>query len=72
VSGRTRNTRQITRAIVIFGGWHPVRVMVGCFAFGVLPIVRLKVVGRFAEHRPGFHRAVIGDPPRALGQPFHT
>jgi ABC-type uncharacterized transport system permease subunit len=100
--GHTRNMGWIILAIVIFGGWHPVRVMLGCFAFGalqiaalrlqpvfpglaqVLPIapfplmimalliVRLQVVRRFAESRPGFHRAVIGDPPSALGQPFHT
>lgn len=99
--GHTRNIGWIVLAIVIFGGWHPTRVMLGCWAFGglqivalklqpvfpglaqVLPIapfplmimalllLRLKSVRRFAETRPAMHRLVIGQPPSALGSPFH-
>lgn len=100
--GHTRNFGWIALAIVIFGGWHPVRVALGCYLFGalqiaalklqpvlpglaqVLPIapfplmigtlliVRLRPLRRVAERHPALHRILIGDPPSALGQPFHA
>jgi simple sugar transport system permease protein len=39
----TRNFGWIALAIVIFGGWHPLRVAFGAYLFGVLQITALKL-----------------------------
>ena len=39
----TLNLGWIALAIVIFGGWHPVRVAFGCYLFGTLQVVALKL-----------------------------
>jgi simple sugar transport system permease protein len=41
--GLTQNFGWIALAIVIFGGWHPVRAAIGCYLFGALQIVALKL-----------------------------
>lgn len=41
--GLTSNFGWIALAIVIFGGWHPVRVAFGAYLFGVLQTVALKL-----------------------------
>lgn len=38
-AGHTRNFGWIALAIVIFGGWHPVRVALGCYLFGALQVL---------------------------------
>jgi simple sugar transport system permease protein len=32
-------------AIVIFGGWHPVRVALGCYLFGALQVAAVQLQG---------------------------
>lgn len=39
----TLNLGWIALAIVIFGGWHPVRAAVGCYLFGALQTAALKL-----------------------------
>ncbi len=39
----TLNLGWIALAIVIFGGWHPLRVALGCYLFGALQIVALQL-----------------------------
>lgn len=39
----TLNFGWIALAIVIFGGWHPVRAAFGCYLFGALQVVALKL-----------------------------
>jgi simple sugar transport system permease protein len=39
----TLNYGWIALAIVIFGGWHPVRAALGCYLFGALQLVALKL-----------------------------
>ena len=39
----TLNFGWIALAIVIFGGWHPMRVAFGCYLFGALQVVALKL-----------------------------
>jgi simple sugar transport system permease protein len=41
--GLTQNFGWIALAIVIFGGWHPVRAAVGCYLFGALQTAALKL-----------------------------
>lgn len=41
--GLTRNYGWIALAIVIFGGWHPVRAAVGAYLFGALSVAALKL-----------------------------
>jgi ABC-type uncharacterized transport system permease subunit len=41
--GHVRNFGWIALAIVIFGGWHPIRVAIGCYLFGALQVVALKL-----------------------------
>ncbi len=41
--GLTSNYGWIALAIVIFGGWHPVRVAAGAYLFGALQILALKL-----------------------------
>lgn len=41
--GHVRNYGWIALAIVIFGGWHPIRVALGCYLFGALQVVALKL-----------------------------
>ena len=41
--GHTTNFGWIALAIVIFGGWHPARAALGCYLFGVLQVVALKL-----------------------------
>jgi simple sugar transport system permease protein len=41
--GLTQNFGWIALAIVIFGGWHPVRAALGCYLFGALQITALKL-----------------------------
>jgi ABC-type uncharacterized transport system permease subunit len=41
--GLTQNFGWIALAIVIFGGWHPVRAAMGCYLFGALQTVALKL-----------------------------
>lgn len=41
--GHTTNYGWIALAIVIFGGWHPFRVALGCYLFGLLQIAALKL-----------------------------
>ena len=45
--GHTTNFGWIALAIVIFGGWNPVRVAAGCYLFGALQIVALKLQPQF-------------------------
>ena len=41
--GHVANFGWIALAIVIFGGWHPVRVALGCYLFGALQVLALKL-----------------------------
>ena len=41
--GHTAGFGWIALAIVIFGGWQPVRVAVGCYLFGALQVVALRL-----------------------------
>jgi simple sugar transport system permease protein len=41
--GHVRNFGWIALAVVIFGGWHPFRVAIGCYLFGALQVVALKL-----------------------------
>lgn len=41
--GHVRNYGWIALAVVIFGGWHPIRVALGCYLFGALQVVALKL-----------------------------
>ncbi|MDA0365512.1 MAG: ABC transporter permease [Chloroflexi bacterium] len=41
--GHTANYGWIALAIVIFGGWHPGRAALGCYLFGALQVVALKL-----------------------------
>jgi simple sugar transport system permease protein len=41
--GHVRNFGWIALAIVIFGGWHPFRVALGCYLFGALQVIALKL-----------------------------
>ena len=41
--GVTAGFGWIALAIVIFGGWRPIRVAVGCYLFGVLQVVALRL-----------------------------
>jgi simple sugar transport system permease protein len=41
--GLTQNFGWIALAIVIFGGWHPVRAAMGCYLFGALQTLALKL-----------------------------
>ncbi|MCA9857089.1 MAG: ABC transporter permease [Dehalococcoidia bacterium] len=41
--GHIANFGWIALAIVIFGGWHPVRAALGCYLFGFLQIAALKL-----------------------------
>lgn len=45
----TRNFGWIALAIVIFGGWHPVRVAVGVFLFGFLQWLALDLQATFPD-----------------------
>jgi simple sugar transport system permease protein len=47
--GLTRNFGWIALAIVIFGGWHPVRVAIGAYLFGLLQVVALKLQPVFPD-----------------------
>jgi simple sugar transport system permease protein len=51
----TLNLGWIALAIVIFGGWHPIRVAVGCYLFGALQVLAFQlqdVVPGFAQVLP--------------------
>lgn len=39
----TLNLGWIALAIVIFGGWHPLRVAIGCYLFGALQVAALQL-----------------------------
>ncbi|MGE3960098.1 MAG: ABC transporter permease [Dehalococcoidia bacterium] len=41
--GHIANFGWIALAIVIFGGWHPVRAVLGCYLFGLLQVAALKL-----------------------------
>ncbi|NQV05040.1 ABC transporter permease [bacterium] len=41
--GLTQNFGWIALAIVIFGGWHPIRGAIGCYLFGALQTLALKL-----------------------------
>lgn len=41
--GHTRNFGWIALAIVIFGGWHPVRAAFGCYLFGALQVAAVEL-----------------------------
>tara|TARA_Y100001001_G_scaffold67014_2_gene64736 strand:- start:371 stop:1315 length:945 start_codon:yes stop_codon:yes gene_type:complete len=41
--GHIINFGWIALAIVIFGGWHPIRAALGCYLFGILQLVALKL-----------------------------
>ena len=41
----TLNLGWIALAIVIFGGWHPVRVALGCYLFGALQVAAVQLQG---------------------------
>ena len=45
----TRNFGWIALAIVIFGGWHPVRAAIGAYLFGLLQVVALKLQPVFPD-----------------------
>jgi general nucleoside transport system permease protein len=47
--GLTTNYGWIALAIVIFGGWHPVRAATGAYLFGALSIVALKLQPHFPD-----------------------
>lgn len=41
--GLTQNFGWIALAIVIFGGWNPLRAAIGCYLFGALQVLALKL-----------------------------
>ena len=41
--GHITNFGWIALAIVIFGGWHPLRAAMGCYLFGILQLMALKL-----------------------------
>jgi ABC-type uncharacterized transport system permease subunit len=41
--GHTAGFGWIALAIVIFGGWQPIRVAIGCYLFGALQVVALRL-----------------------------
>ena len=41
--GHVRNIGWIALAVVIFGGWHPIRVALGAYLFGALQVAALKL-----------------------------
>jgi len=43
----TLNLGWIALAIVIFGGWHPVRVAMGCYLFGILQVAAFELQSVF-------------------------
>jgi simple sugar transport system permease protein len=43
--GATAGFGWIALAIVIFGGWQPIRVALGCYLFGALQVVALRLQG---------------------------
>ncbi|MFQ5553940.1 MAG: ABC transporter permease [Acidimicrobiia bacterium] len=45
--GHVTNFGWIALAIVIFGGWHPARVALGCYLFGALQVLALKLQPTF-------------------------
>lgn len=45
----TLNFGWIALAIVIFGGWHPVRVALGCYMFGALQVAAFQLQGVFPQ-----------------------
>ena len=45
----TLNLGWIALALVIFGGWHPIRVALGCYLFGGLQIIALELQDVFPE-----------------------
>ncbi len=45
--GHVTNFGWIVLAIVIFGGWHPARAALGCYLFGALQVVALKLQPTF-------------------------
>ncbi len=47
--GRTQNYGWIALAIVIFGGWHPVRAATGAYLFGALSVLALKLQPRLPD-----------------------
>ena len=47
--GHIINFGWIALAIVIFGGWHPIRAALGCYLFGVLQLVALKLQPVFPQ-----------------------
>jgi simple sugar transport system permease protein len=47
--GLTTNYGWIALAIVIFGGWHPVRAATGAYLFGALSILALKLQPRLPD-----------------------
>jgi len=46
---RTQNYGWIALAIVIFGGWHPVRAATGAYLFGALSVLALKLQPRLPD-----------------------
>lgn len=44
--GHTAGFGWIALAIVIFGGWQPVRVAIGCYLFGALQVIALRLQSR--------------------------
>jgi simple sugar transport system permease protein len=44
--GHTAGFGWIALAIVIFGGWQPIRVAIGCYLFGALQVVALRLQSR--------------------------
>jgi ABC-type uncharacterized transport system permease subunit len=47
--GHTTNFGWIALALVIFGGWNPLRVAFGCYLFGALQVLALKLQPQFPE-----------------------
>lgn len=45
--GLTQNFGWIALAIVIFGGWNPIRAAIGCYLFGALQVLALKLQPTF-------------------------
>jgi simple sugar transport system permease protein len=98
--GATAGFGWIALAIVIFGGWQPVRVAIGCYLFGALQVAALrlqdvlpgvaqilpsmpfplmiftlvvvnsKALARMALRLPRWGRALVPEPPGALGTNF--
>lgn len=98
--GATAGFGWIALAIVIFGGWQPIRVALGCYLFGALQVVALRLqsvfpglaqilpslpfplmiftlvivnskrLAAFADRLPRWGRALVPEPPAALGTNF--